>query len=388
MKCNLFSAKLLLVALIAALQLQYASAQVTFSYWVHPPGITLYASAPAMYGVGTSSNIAIDDIYSSVVNIGFTFNYYGNNYTQCVIGANGKISFGTSNAGLYDPWTINAALAGNSGALNCICGPYCDMDIVYGGQITYFTAGTAPNRIFVATFCHDAMFSCTAQNTTTQIILYETLNTAEVHIGHKDTCVSWNGGYAIVGVQNATGTASTAAPGRDYPSVWTASNEAWSFTPDGTFSSYSVNSIPYSPSPYYTIYWYDSTTGAFLGSGDSLVIDTATAGNFKAVAVSCSDTSSTGLDSVATGYLRLFNLAVDQVSSVKEFSVYPNPADNILNIKANDIIYSVVVTNLLGQIVLEQRASDKHTQIDISQLPPSVYLIKVNGTVVRRFVKE
>ena len=94
----------------------------------------------------------------------------------------------------------------------------------------------APNRRYVVTYCHDAMFdtlTCAHQFTTTEIILYETTNIIEVHTGYKDTCTAWNNGYAIVGVQNATGTAATAAPGRDFPSVFLCLDEAWRFTPVG-----------------------------------------------------------------------------------------------------------------------------------------------------------
>ena len=38
-----------------------------------------------------------DDEHSGVVPIGFTFNYYGNNYTQCVISSNNYITFNLAN---------------------------------------------------------------------------------------------------------------------------------------------------------------------------------------------------------------------------------------------------------------------------------------------------
>jgi hypothetical protein len=290
-------------------------------------------------------------------------------------------------AGTFDPWPVAQPLASDPAGNNSICGPACDLHIMYGGQVTYFTTGTAPNRVFVASYCHDAMYSCTTKSVTTQVMLYETSNIVEVHIGHKDSC-SWNGGHAIVGVKNATGTASTVAPGRDYPSIWETGHEAWQFTPDATLSSYSVSSIPYAPIPYYTIYWFDSTTGTLLGTGDSIVIAVGTAGNYKAAAISCTDTGSTGVDTVAWGFLRLSSLSVDLSLSVNELSVYPNPANNVLYITQYEMINAVTITNLLGQAVLEQKAADTRVQLDISHLPPAVYLLKVNGSIVRPFVKE
>ncbi|MFM7662162.1 MAG: hypothetical protein ACKO6A_05820 [Bacteroidota bacterium] len=47
-----------------------------------------------------------DDVWSGVANIGFTFNFYGQNYTQCVIGSNGLVSFNTNQANQYCPWSL------------------------------------------------------------------------------------------------------------------------------------------------------------------------------------------------------------------------------------------------------------------------------------------
>ncbi len=365
-----------------------ANAQVAFTEWVHPPDITLYATSPTTAGIGSSAAIVLDDAYSGVINIGFTFNYYGNSYTQCVIGANGTISFDTAVANQYDPWPVSVALLGNSSKYNSICGPWADMNIVYGGQITYFTTGTAPNRKFVVSYCHDAMYSCTTQYTTTQIILYEGTDIAEVHIGHKDTCTAWNGAFAIVGVQNATGTAATTAPGRDYPSVWATDNEAWQFIPDGTYSSYSVNPITYNPEPYYTIYWFDTATHALLGTGDSLVVLGGTPGTYFAAALVCSDTGATGMDTAATGYLRISSLNVNQVSNIRSLSIYPDPVRTTLNVDADDLINTVTVSNLMGRVLISEQPKTKQARLDVSHLPSGIYMLNVNNGTVRRFIKD
>lgn len=243
--------------------------------------------------VPTSAGITSDDGYSGVIPLGFTYNYYGNNYTQCVIGSNGNISFNTGLAGGYCPWPISAVLLGNASMYNSICGPWCDIFIPGGGTITYSTIGTAPNRKFMATWCHTRMYSCTTQWITTQIIIYETTNLAEVHVGHKTIC-AWNGGYAIIGVQNSTGSSATVAPGRDFPAVYNCTNEAWRFTPVGT-STFTVASIPYAPVPYSSslLYWYDSTTGAFLGTGDTLRVAPIVPTTYKVCALGCDDTTFT-----------------------------------------------------------------------------------------------
>ena len=282
--------KVYLVLAILVTMASKASAQVTIS---SVSSCTAYTLTATITGITpTDSHLYSDDSYSGVIPIGFTFNYYGTPYTQLVIGENGQLTFDPALAGGYDPYSISGALLGNSSAYNTVCAPWCDIETdVTLDPITYSTQGVAPNRTFAATWCRDHMFSCTAQYTTTQIIIYESTGVVEAHIGHKTSC-AWNGGYAIVGVQNASGTAATVAPGRDYPSVWTTTGEAWRFTPAGT-TSYTVGAIPYAPIPYAAslVYWYNATTGAYLGSGATVVVSPTVTTTYEAAGVGCDDTT-------------------------------------------------------------------------------------------------
>jgi len=264
-------------------------------------------SASVVGGLPTDIGLYSDDSYSDVINIGFNFNFYGTVYTQCVIGENGQLSFNLSNATGYDDWDIQGAgspLLGNSDCFNAISGPWVDLYGLanppyspVGSPIYTSLQGVAPNRTFAVTWCAVPMFLwgsfCTDQFVTTQIILYETSNLVEVHIGNYVNCPAWDGGYAITGVENASGTQATAAPGEDYPTIWSATNTAWRFTPDAALATYGVTSIPYAPIPYSTatIYWYDSTTGAYLGSGSPIVFTPSVNTTYEAAALGCSDTS-------------------------------------------------------------------------------------------------
>lgn len=240
----------------------------------------------------TGTGITGDDQYSGLFPIGFTFNFYGTNYTQLVIGSNGVLNFDATLAGGYCPWSITSQLLGNANMRNAICGPWCDILISAGGSITRTTTGVAPNRKFAVTWCGSHMYSCTAEWTTSQIIIYETSNIIEVHTAHKTAC-GWNSGRAITGVQNAAGSIATVAPGRDWNPSWTVTSppEAWRFNASGP--SYTVTSIPYSPLPYATsaIYWYDSTTGAYLGTGPYLTVSPSVPTTYMAAALGCNDTT-------------------------------------------------------------------------------------------------
>ncbi len=209
---------------------------------------------------------SIDDVYSSIpINIGFPFTFYGNTYTQCLLSSNAYICFDISQAGNYSQYPIGAAIPSTSNPVNSIFGVWHDVDpsVPPNGIRTYLTTGIAPNRKFVYTFCNVPMFSCNSLTFTGQIILYEGSNDIDIHVGNKVVCSTWNGGYAILGLQDATGTNAAFPAGYNYPTVWTATNQSWHFTWNGT-NNYNVSTIPYNPIPV-------NIGGSWLANGTSVV---------------------------------------------------------------------------------------------------------------------
>ena len=194
--------------------------------------------------------VNIDDTWSAVVPIPFCFSFYGNTYTQCVIGSNAEISFDLANANMYNTWAISAAIpsAAPSDLTNSIMAPWHDIDPSVTSystpQITWGIYGTAPCRAFVVSWNNVSMFSptCNAQIATSQVVLYETTSIIDIYIKDKPLCSTWNSGAAIEGIQNATGTQAMAVPGRNYPTQWSATNDGQRFTPTGA--------------PQYTLTWY------------------------------------------------------------------------------------------------------------------------------------
>ena len=71
-----------------------------------------------------------------------------------------------------------------------------------------------------------------------------------------------------------------------------------------------------------------------------------------------------------------------------EIDIYPNPVSKKLNITSSENITEVVINNLLGQLVSKQKTNSKTVYIDVSELAPGVYLIKVNDIETMKFVKE
>ena len=69
-------------------------------------------------------------------------------------------------------------------------------------------------------------------------------------------------------------------------------------------------------------------------------------------------------------------------------SIYPNPANNVLNINANENINRVEVFNIMGQMVGSYDANDTYTQINTTTFANGVYTVKVeteNGTMTQKF---
>ena len=83
----------------------------------------------------------------------------------------------------------------------------------------------------------------------------------------------------------------------------------------------------------------------------------------------------------------------DFVTLDKSITLFPNPTNNILNIKIyenrNVEISKIEITNLLGQIVFSEEKSN--TKIDVSKFQSGIYLLKLTtnkGSWSGKFIKE
>lgn len=186
---------------------------------------------------GTQVLNGTDDLWAQVTPIGFNFCYFGNSYSQMVIGSNGEITFDVTQAGITNGWSITTAmpnLVDMPG--NTICAAFRDIDPSQGGDIYYQTVGSSPCRALVVSWVNVPLFDVSTacpgtSNSTFQVVLYENTNYIDVYIQNSSACTGWNSGYGIVGIQDITGTIATVPPGRNFPTAWTATNEAWRFSP-------------------------------------------------------------------------------------------------------------------------------------------------------------
>ncbi len=236
---------------------------------------------PYAYTGGTPVSVGTDDIWSTVINLPYKFCYFGNTYTQCIIGSNGQICFNLGTAGGYDGWPVTTALPSLVDMPgNTICAAFRDIDPSFGGTVGYYFTGTAPCRALVIYWANIPLYSCGPPNSTFEAVLYENTNYIDIYLqSSSNSCVSWQQGKGIIGIQNAPATVAYCPPARNFPSNWTATNEAWRFVPTGI--------------PSYTVDW--TGPGGYIGSGLTQTVCPASTTGYTATmnVTSCSGVTST-----------------------------------------------------------------------------------------------
>ncbi len=244
---------------------------------------------PNPYNSGTPILVHIDDAWSSVINLPFHFCFFGNNYTQCQVGANGLITFNSESVdvGGSCAWDIEDANplpnTEYTTAENSIMGVYEDIDPTNKGDIYWQLIGSAPCRMLIVSFYQipyygDANSVCASCYTssslyaTSQIVLYETTNAIEIYIQNKEDLPAWNNGMGIEGIENAAGSVAYTVPGRNN-TVWTATNDAYRFTPNGAAS--------------YTTSWWQGATQISATTSATVCPASTTTYTAKAVYTDC-----------------------------------------------------------------------------------------------------
>ena len=95
-------------------------------------------------------------------------------------------------------------------------------------------------------------------------------------------------------------------------------------------------------------------------------------------------------------YLYVDDIIIQNSLSIKDISheevlIYPNPAQNILNISHNNIISNVSIYNIVGQKVIDKNFNVSKVQMDLSALPIGTYLVKSvvdNQVITSKVIKE
>jgi gliding motility-associated-like protein len=218
---------------------------------------------PYVAQVNNGANVGLgDDAVSQLLNIGFTFCFFGNTYTQFYIGSNGWIGFSGGQPATFASVPIPTAAA--NVPKNCIMGPWQDWHPGIGGQIRYQTTGVAPCRKLTVSWVNVPMYSCTNLQGTFHIVIYESTNVIENHIQNKPGCPQWAFGTAVQGIHNLAGNLAIPVPGRN-STQWTTQNNSYRWTPSG-------------PVVTPTLTWFQVGNPNPIGTGQTITVTPPVAG--------------------------------------------------------------------------------------------------------------
>jgi len=172
-------------------------------------------------GSGTSVSLS-DDALSGALPIGFSFNFYGNPYTNVYASSNGFLTFDAVSS---NGCCFGQVIPDQEQPNNLIAFAWGDLNPTLGGSVQYFTTGAAPNRIFVINYNAIQHYGG-GFPITTQIQLHEGAGVIEIHTTSKPS----NGQWQTMGIENGNGLAATYLVGRN-SEIWATSNEAIQFIP-------------------------------------------------------------------------------------------------------------------------------------------------------------
>jgi gliding motility-associated-like protein len=185
------------------------------------------------YIPGSASIPAENNVFSQAIQLPFTFCFYGKPYSMVSIGSNGIISFDDESVGKRCTPVIKNEIPSRAYAYAAIMPAYEALDLSLGGSIYYSTEGNAPNRRFIVNYNNIPLNSCSIDNATFQVVLYETTNIIEIFIKDKPSCLYYYDGAALAGIQNGHKEA-LALPGKN-ATRWgsVGMNAAYRFIPNG-----------------------------------------------------------------------------------------------------------------------------------------------------------
>lgn len=189
--------------------------------------VSSIAFAPVTLGSAAQNIMFTYDSYTSGLPIGFTFNFYGNDYTQFYLSNNGWLSFSSpGSSGCCEGQQLPNASMPN----NLIAFAWEDLEPYYGGTVRYQTLGNAPFRKLVVEFANVPHYYL-GDEVTVQVILYETTNVIEIHTTSMPGNPAGFWAPHTMGIENADGSQAVVVPGRNANNSWTAALDAWRFTP-------------------------------------------------------------------------------------------------------------------------------------------------------------
>lgn len=184
---------------------------------------------------GTAADaIETDDGMSSTIPIGFSFNYYGNTYTQLKACSNGFITFDLTN--VADAGNV----INNTYTLKSIAPLWDDLDGT-GGTAVYTTTGVAGSRVFTFEWLNwKWSYNASAAGISFQVKLYETTNTIEfvyrqeagaIVTGSASIGLTGNSFYEFYSVASISASPALSVTGNNSLNIKPVTGQIYAFTP-------------------------------------------------------------------------------------------------------------------------------------------------------------
>jgi hypothetical protein len=309
-----------------------------------------------------------DDEVSGAQPIGFSFNYYGSDYTDFFISSNGFISFSATSNGCCSGGVIPSPGDEN----NLIALVWEDLDPTAGGVIRYETIGVAPDRVLVMEYDNVPYYG-SDDAVIVQLQLHEDTNRIEIH----STNIPVNGD-ATQGVENSNGTEGIATPGRN--------SQSWSASED------------------YVAFFYEAG-----GPADNCGLTTSI--DLSQTVFTCSDlgdnsititlTDTDGNTATCTSIVTINDPLVVCILGDQEIelgtiiSLFPNPTNGQLTVfnENNMDIETITVIDINGRIIQELVVEESSININfsIANIAQGIYFVKIQtdeASVVKRILKQ
>lgn len=127
-------------------------------------------------------------------------------------------------------------------------------------------------------------------------------------------------------------------------------------------------------------------------ANDTLVINNVTIAQNNSQYRCLLTTAFTCNDISNTATLSAKNIGLLELNNPEIFTVYPNPANDIITLQVDNVHIGKVyaISNMAGQIILKGKITEQHQTIDINQLKAGMYLVQVinAGNKAIKLVKE
>ncbi len=255
---------------------------VPFGYRTAPPSATFLANN-GVRNTSFGGTASLDDGGWADVPLGFTFSYFGSDFTAVNVGTNGVINFGpyaNFNAGQFN---FPGGFPSPTNPVNTIGVLAHDLYLSASGTIRFWTEGAAPNRVFVIEY--NAPGFITDGLAQAQAHLYETLGIVEIHVQQATSVLK----AKTIGLQNGAGTVGATAPVQCDVNGNQVGIATWS-AKTSTIESTESQAWRFSPPVSYSFAWSPSAEIAGSATGSTaLAAPTATVGGVQSYFVTVSD---------------------------------------------------------------------------------------------------